>query len=329
MVGLFRRKNPGNAFLLLFYGLILKFPIFLHPRLPETSPDDSYLYGQVLKFLFSFTGKTAIVYSVISFLLLFLQASLFNRICNHHKLLGKSTFLPGMSYILITSLFPAWNFFSAALLINSLMMWVWYRMLNLYNSPQPGSAIFNIGVLIGVASMLYFPSLAFTVLMLFALVIMRPLRIREWIVGLIGVTIPYYFLFILLFLSDKWKWSIVFPKIHFGLPIIPTNIWLTVSMVLLVIPFVIGGFLVQANLTKMLIQVRKAWSLLLLYLMVATLTIFINADPVYQTWIFTAIPFAAFHSSAYFYPQQRLFPNLLHWLTFGFVIILFYTRLAQ
>jgi len=100
-------------------------------------------------------------------------------------------------------------------------------------------------------------------------------------------------------------------------------------MALLVIPFVIGGFLVQANLTKMLIQVRKAWSLLLLYLMVSTLIIFMNPDPVYQTWLFTTIPFAAFHSAVYFFPHQRLFPNILHWLTVSFVIILFYTRLAQ
>jgi hypothetical protein len=329
VVGLFRRKNPGNAFLLLFYGLILKFPIFLHPQLPANSPIDSYLYSQVLKFLYSFTGNSPVVYSILTFLLIFLQASLFNRICNHHKLLGKSTFLPGMSYLLITSLFTSWNFLSAPLLVNSLMMWVWYRMLNLYNSAQPGSAIFNIGVLIGVTSMLYFPAITFTVLMLFALVIMRPFRIREWIVGLIGVTIPYYFLFILLFLSDKWKWSIVFPKFRFSLPVIPTNVWITVSMVLLVVPFIIGGFLVQSNLTKMLIQVRKAWSLLLLYLLINTLIIFVNADPTYQAWMLTAIPFAAFHSAVYFYPHQRLFPNLLHWLSFTFVIILFYTRLAQ
>jgi hypothetical protein len=329
VVGLFRRKNPGNAFLLLFYGLILKFPIFLHPRMPVNSTEDNYLYGQIIKFLFSITGNAPAVYSVISFLLLFLQASLFNRISNHHKLLGKSNFLPGMSYLLVTSLLTSWNFFSAPLLINSLMMWVWYRMLNLYSSTLPGSAIFNIGVLIGLASMLYFPAITFSILMLLALLIMRPFRIREWIVGLIGVTIPYYLLFILLYLSDKWKWSIVFPKVRFSLPIIPTDVWLTVSMSLLVIPFVIGGFLVQSNLTKMLIQVRKAWSLLLLYLMVSTLIIFMNPDPVYQTWIFTAIPFAAFHSAVYFYPQQRLFPNILHWLTFSFVIILFYTRLGQ
>ncbi len=329
MVGLFRRKNPGNAFLLLFYGLILKFPIFLHPSLPIRSSSDSYLYAQVVKFLHSFTGEAPLFYSVITFLLLFLQASLFNRICNHHKLLPKPNFLPGMSYLLVTSLFLSWNSFSPPLLINSLMMWVWYRMLNLYNSQQPGSAVFNIGILIGLSSMVYFPSIFFAVIMLFALVIMRPFRIREWIVGLIGITIPYYFLFILLYLSGKWHWRIILPEFNFRLPIIPTSIWITIGMVLLVVPFVLGGFFVQGNLNKMLIQVRKSWSLLLLYLIIQVGIIFVNADPEYRNWMLTVLPFAAFHSAAYYYPSQRLFANILHWVIFSFVIILFYTRLGQ
>ena len=324
MVGLFRRKNPGNAFLLLFYGLILKFPIFLNPRLPVVSENDNYLYRQILKFIFSFTVQTPVVFSIITFLLLFLQASLFNRISNHHKLLAKPNFLPGMAYMLVTSLFISWNYFSAPLLVNTFMMWIWYRMLNVYNSQQPGSAIFNIGILLGLTSMVYFPAIFFTILLLFALLIMRPFRMREWAVGIIGITIPYYFLFILLYLTGKWNWSIVFPRIDFSLPIIPTSIWITVSMALLVAIFIMGGFYVQANLSKMLIQVRKSWSLLLLYLIVVTGIIFIDGDEEYRNWMLTALPFAAFHSAAYFYPSQKLIPSVLHWVVFLYVIILMY-----
>lgn len=324
MVGLFRRKNPGNAFLLLFYGLILKFPIFLNPRLPVVSDNDNYLYRQILKFVYSFTGQTPVVFSIITFLLLFLQASIFNRVASHHKLLAKPNFLPGMAYMLVTSLFVSWNYFSAPLLVNTFMMWIWYRMLNLYNSHQPGSAIFNIGILIGLTSMVYFPAIFFTVLMLFTLLIMRPFRLREWIVGIIGITIPYYFLFILLYLTGKWKWSIIFPPIDFSLPIIPTSIWITISMALLVAIFIMGGFYVQANLSKMLIQVRKSWSLLLLYLIVVTGMIFIDGDEEYRNWMLTALPFAAFHSAAYFYPSQKLIPSILHWIVFLYVIVLMY-----
>jgi hypothetical protein len=279
----------------------------------------------VLQFLLSFAGSTGIVFSFLSFFILFIQASLFNRIANHHKLFPKPNFLAGMSYLLVTSLIPSWNYFSAPLLVNLLMIWAWYRMLNLYSSNQPGGAIFNIGILIGFCSMLYFPSIVFALLMLFALVTMRPFRIREWIIGLIGVTTPYYFLFIVLYLGGNWSWALIFPPLKFRLPMLPSSIWITVSIALLVIPFIIGGFFVQNNLSKMLIQVRKSWSLLLLFLMIAASTIFINADAMYTNWVLTALPFAAFHASAYYFPPQRLFPALLHWITFGFVVVLLYT----
>jgi hypothetical protein len=328
VVGLFKRKNPGNAILLLIYALVLKFPVFLHPRVPVPSQTDSYLYSRVLNFLLTITGGAGVVFSLLSFFILFIQASLFNRIANHHKLFPKPNFLAGMAFILVTSLVPSWSFFSAPLLVNLLMIWAWYRMLNLYSTNQPGAAIFNIGIIIGVCTMLYFPAIVFTLLMLFALVTMRPFRIREWIIGLIGVTTPYYFLFIFLYLGGNWSWNIILPAVKFQLPRLPTSVWLTVSIALLVIPFIIGGFFVQNNLNKMLIQVRKGWSLLLLFLMIGATIIFMNNDADYTNWMLTALPFAAFHSSAYYFPVQRLFAGILHWLIFGFVIVLMYTTVS-
>lgn len=328
MVGLFKRKNPGNAILLLIYALVLKFPIFLYPRVPVASPTDGYLYSRVLNFLLTVTGSTGIVFSLLSFFILFIQASLFNRIANHHKLFPKPNFLPGMAFILVTSLIPSWSFFSAPLLVNLLMIWAWYRMLNLYSTTQPGAAIFNIGILIGICTMLYFPSIVFAVLMLFSLVTMRPFRIREWIIGLIGVTTPYYFLFIFLYLGGSWNWNIVLPAVKFHLPALPSSVWITASIALLVIPFIIGGFFVQNNLNKMLIQVRKSWSLLLLFLMIGAVIIFMNNDAEYTNWMLTALPFAAFHASAYYFPVQRLFAGILHWIIFGFVIVLMYTTIS-
>jgi hypothetical protein len=324
VVGLFKRKNPGNAFLLLIYALILKFPIFLNPSVPVPSATDSYVYSRVLQFLLTLAGGGGILFSILSFIILFIQASLFNRIANHHKLFPKPNFLAGMSYLLVTSLIPSWSYFSAPLLVNLLMIWAWYRMLNLYSTHQPGAAIFNIGLLIGFCTMLYFPAIVFTVLMLFALVTMRPFRIREWIIGLIGVTTPYYFLFIILFLAGNWSWSIIFPAVQFHLPALPKSVWITVSIALLVLPFIIGGFFVQNNLNKMLIQVRKGWSMLLLFLMIAATVIFMNDDAAYTNWMLTALPFAAFHASAYYFPSQKIFPLVLHWIIFGFILVMSY-----
>jgi len=324
VIGILKQKNPGNALVLVVYAVLLKFSIFLHPTAPALHPEDNYLYRLILHTLDSLFHKSSLLYAILTFLILLSQATLFNRICNHHKLLPKANFLPGMSYILVTSLLQDFDHFSAPLLINSIMIWIWYRMMELYNSPRPGSSIFNIGVWTGVVSLLYIPAMAFLLLVLCALLTMRPFRIREWLVGLLGFTFPYYFLFLILYLSGNWNWRDMLPRIVFTLPVMPSSIWITLGIVFLVVPFMIGGYFVQNNLNKVLIQIRKGWSLLLLFLMVAVVIILLNRANSYENWIVTAVPFAAFHAAAYYYPAKKTGPLILHWLIVAYIFAINY-----
>ncbi len=324
MIGIFKQKNPANALLLPAYALVLKFSLFLHPVAPLLQKEENYLYRLILRTLDSLFSGNALCFSILTFLLLCFQATLFNRICNHHKVLPKPNFLPGMCYIYITSLLPDWNHFSAPLLINLIMIWVWHRMMELYNSQRPGSAIFAIGVWTGIVSLLYIPAVAFILLVLFGLITMRPFRIREWFVGLLGFTFPYYFLFLALYLSGHWSWSDIVPHIVFTVPALPDSVWVTLGIAWLVIPFIIGGVFVQNNLSKMLIQIRKSWSLLLLFLLVAVVIILINRVNSYENWIVLAPPFAAFHAAAWYYPTRRTVVVILHWLIVGYILFMNY-----
>jgi hypothetical protein len=324
VIGIFRQKSPANALILLIYALVLKFHLFLHPVAPVLDTNDNYLYRLILNALVSVFHHVNILYSILTFLLLFSQATLFNRIFNHHKVLPKPTYLPGMSYILITSLLPDWDHFSAPLLINTIMIWVWYRMMDLYNSQRPGTAIFNIGIWTGIVSLLYIPAMSFLLLVLSGLLTMRPFRIREWLVGLLGFTFPYYFLFLILYLSSQWKWAEIVPSVVFKVPAFPSSIWIAMGMAWLLIPFIIGGYFVQKNLSKFLIQTRKSWSLLLLFLFVAVIIILITRGNSYENWIFMAVPFAAFHAAAYYYPTRTTGPLILHWLIVVYILFMHY-----
>jgi hypothetical protein len=153
---------------------------------------------------------------------------------------------------------------------------------------------------------------------------MRPFRIREWFVGLLGFTFPYYFLFLILFLTGHWSWSNIVPHLIFLLPARPASIWLTLGIAWLVIPFIIGGYFVQKNLNKVLIQIRKSWSLLLLFLMVAVVIILINEVNSYENWIVMAVPFAAFHAAAYYYPNKTTGPLILHWMIVAYIMMMNY-----
>ena len=68
MIGVFKQKNPGNAFILLIYALILKFPIFLHAPAPLRQEEDNYLYRLVLKLLLPAGGEKGFFYGLLVFL---------------------------------------------------------------------------------------------------------------------------------------------------------------------------------------------------------------------------------------------------------------------
>ena len=323
MVGIFKQKNPGNTLLLLLYALVLKFPSFLHPAPPLELAGDHYLYKQLVHFLES-VRLPLILYSLLTFALIFGQALLLNRICNAQKMIAKPTYLPAMAFVLINSLFVEWSQFSAPLLINTFLIWIFYRMMTLYNESQAGNAIFNIGLLLGIITMLYHPAVAFVLLVLFTLFIMRPFRIQEWVIALLGVTTPYYFLALILYFTNQWSWQHLIPSLSFNFPRMPTSVFTTISIVLLVIPFIIGGVFVQNNLNKMLIQVRKGWSLLLIMLMISISVILIDGNTDYVNWILCVVPISAFHSAAYFYPVNRTLPAVIHWITFAYAIYINY-----
>ncbi len=324
MIGIFKQKASTNALILFIYALVLKFSLFLHPFPPVLHAEDNYIYRYVLTVLNSLFGHSALAYSILSFIILFSQATLLNSICNYHKMLPRANYLPAMCYILITSLLPDWGHFSAPLLINSIIIWCWYRMVALYNSSSPVTAIFNIGLFLGLATLLYVPAMAFLVLLFFALLIMRPFRIQEWFVGFIGFTSPYYFLILILYFVHQLHWANLVPHIQFTFPAIPQSVWIVAAISLLVIPFIVGGIYVQNNLNKMLIHVRKSWSLLLAFLIAAVLVIIINKAGSYENWIVTAMPFAVFHSAAYYYPQNKFLVGVLHWVSFSVAIVINY-----
>ncbi|MEO8583660.1 MAG: hypothetical protein ABI415_07675, partial [Flavitalea sp.] len=180
MVGIFRQKNPGNSILLLIYGLVLKFGILLRPSAPVRSVEDHYLYLLLFRLLDSFHIPN-VVFGLIAFILLFFQASLLNKIFADLKMLPKPNYLPGMAYLLLSSLFVEWNHFSAPLLVNTLLIFTFYRMVSLYNISKPLGAIFNIGLMMGFVTLLYQPAILFVLMLPFTLFIMRPFRSREWL----------------------------------------------------------------------------------------------------------------------------------------------------
>ena len=71
MVGIFKQRSSGNAFVLLLYALVLKFPLFLHPVAFLESKNSNYIYQLVSGLLSPLVSHAPVVLSVIAFILYF------------------------------------------------------------------------------------------------------------------------------------------------------------------------------------------------------------------------------------------------------------------
>jgi len=302
-------------------GILIKLPIFTNPPPPPvTDGDSAILYREFVEWLKSTSNNDSLIFSVVTYLFLFTQALQLNSLVNRNRMMQRANFLSAAAYLVITSLMPEWNHFSAPLVINTLVLFIFSGLFNIANQYSIKASVFNMGVAVGISSFIFFPSLVLFFWLIFALMVMRSIKLNEWLICLLGVTTPYYFYAAYLFFSNKWSWENLVQPVEVALPVPGQSLWLAIGGLLLIIPFLLGGYFVQENLRKMLIQVRKNWSVLLLYLLLAFFIPFINSSQSFHAWVLITVPFAAFHACAYFYPIKRWLPLVIFFITIGYVL---------
>lgn len=157
MTGIFKANNPSNNFLLFIYGLLLKLPVFLNPSVPVVQQPDGLFYTIFLKWLQPIGSSFPMIYPLLTFVLLYTQALMLNKVVSGNRLLNKPGYLTAMSYLLITSLFSEWFNLSAPLMINTLMIWILSELCKLNNHPNPKTILFNIGIVTGIAAFFISP----------------------------------------------------------------------------------------------------------------------------------------------------------------------------
>ena len=135
---------------------------------------------------------------------------------------------------------------------------------------------------------------------------------------------PYYFLAALVFLTDRWK-GYHFPGFTITVPAFRQTAWASYTAVILVLlSILIGIYFIQHNMRRQIVQARKSWNLIFLYLLVAFFVPFLNASKGFDYWILTAVPIAAISGTTFFYPDRKIIPMVIHWGMVAICIVMGY-----
>lgn len=258
MLNLFRQNTALSALLLLVLAFALKLPVFFWPH-PYTFIQTAPLANTVFTFLQTFPNYLFLSY-VIASVLLVAQALFLNYIVVQHGILYRDTFLPGLFFILVNSLYPQQAELTPQLISNTFILLMFQRLCFLYESPNPLLIVLDAGMYLGMALLFNYDVAVFLPFILISVVIFTSFNFRYLILSVLGITIPLYFAAIIFYLTNNLTTVIEFTK-HSLERTLLTSVFggydLLIPAIILVPLLAISAFNLQLNFFRNKVKTRR------------------------------------------------------------------------
>lgn len=251
---------------------------------------------------------------VFSLILLLGSAIYANLIVNNRRMFGQRHSLLALSILLFTGLFPGTNLQLPALLLMPVQIAIFSQLTQLYQTQNPRSVIFNVGMLAGAGYLLYHPFVFLLPGCFVGLAYMRPFRLAEWLLLLISMFTPLYFILSGEYLFDNW-----YPQrhlIHFPVQSLTFKLgaywWTAIGVILIWLMAAFSAW--QLLLRRMVIQGRKNWYSLLMMALFAIPGIVIPFGNHNSMLSLLAFPLSGLLSNAFATDKKSIGQLLLFWL---------------
>ena len=330
MVSIFRSYHPAVIFLLLLYTVLLRLVLFVEPVVFQV-PENTNLFSHVTyNALATFIGDQNFSYHIISTALIFFQALYFNYLINYYRILQKSSYLPAFSFILVSSLFIEFTLLTSALIANTFLLFALARIFAWYKKDKVTGPIFDTAFLISIASLFFFPYAVFVLFVLAALTVLRPFSIREYVIVLIGIVLPYYFLGVYFFWMNQlpeFLSTLIISELRFNAEVMERSTRILTVGIPVMAVLAWTALYIQANLFRMVVQVRNYLIVFVWFFIVGILSLLIQFKGELFHFIWLTIP--AGLAFAFFFAEfrRRWVSEIVH--LFLILAILFFQYLCR
>ncbi len=258
-------------------------------------PNGMPLYDLAVYFLSFMPAWSGLL---IGFILVTTQAIHLSLVLNKHEVLYKQSWLPALMYLMMAGLLPPFLWFHPLLFVNSILIFVLDRLFSLYKNPSPLKPAFDAAFLLSLAALFYLPAVILIVFYFLCMIILRPFSWREWMAGVMGLFLPFFFAFLFYFLNDELLsfYERVFISgikrqidlKHFF------NVEYTFSLSLAGIYFILSLLKLQTNYFKNVTKARLVQQLLVLLIPICVLSVLVSRDELLFRFNTLAIPFSVY-----------------------------------
>lgn len=252
--------------------------------------------------------------NVLSLLMLLGSAFYANVVANNRRLFQHRSLLVAVCILLFCSLFPGSNVELPALLVLPLIIGCFAALTRLYQTDQARSHIVNAGILAGLSYLLYHPALLLIPACFIGLAHMRPFRPAEWMLLLVGLLTPAYFVLAIEFLTDHWQPTRHLPHLQGTRLAVPHTLYGWVAAGIAVLWLLLGFASWNQQTRRKVIQIRKNWYTLLFMGMLLTPAMLLWPDHLYGVLALLSFPVGCLLASAFAAEGKGIGQLLFFWL---------------
>lgn len=320
IISTFKNSQPAS-FVIIPVLLVILWWLSWHGSSENLVQNPMPLYNLVVGTL---SGFPLWVMGFLGCLITISQTLHLNYVVGKHEVLYKNSYLPALFFILLLGIIPSFIVFSPVLLVNSIFIFILDKLFKLYKSPSPLPIIFDVSFLTGIATLVYLPSISLMLLIAVAIFILKPFSWRDWLVGLLGVIIPFFFTFVFYFWNDGLDElrQRFFPESirqlwdSEGLMLQGYRITLVVISVL----FVLTMVRIRQNFYKNVTRIRNFQQVVFIFLLVAIASLAFTGSVAVYRFSILAIPLAIMISYYFLSNKKAWWNEVLFWVIVGTLI---------
>ena len=325
MLSLFRSNNPAVVIFYLLYLILFRVCFsFL-----SVNADFVFEHHEPLSaLLFSFFKNTSTGYPTISLVLsavfCFIQALLVNGIVNENKILAKKNYVAGALFIVFASFFKESLLLTPSSIALTFIILCTARIFSLVRKEKSYGDIFDVGFLVAIAALFYFPCVLFILFAYIGLSTVRPFNYREWIIVLLGFLSPFLLVFTYYYWNDKAALLLAdMANVH------PQG-WLIRGSFELSDKIVIGGMaictvicltLLPGSLYSSLIQVRKFANTLVVFVVLVIVAIALQQTIHLSHLVLLALPLGIITSMVLMQIKRNWLTEVMHIILILLVLV--------
>lgn len=320
MSQIIKNNTPFTAIILFIYTLLVHLQGLFHPELPVAS-DNAFVFSTVLNGLNGIFFNSPYAYAILTVIMIFGQAIYLNAVTANRKLFTKPTYVVAFMYITLSAIWRPFFTFSEVLLANWFLIMALDMLLTLNQTSRPQINIFNAGLAIGIAGILHFPTLIFFVLLYVAMSLLRNFSLGEWLIGILGVFTPVYFMVGLCYLFDGLHLLQQWPILGFALPRRIDNPMYIIGLLFgIILLFSMGTYSLQLYIKKIGLFARRSWTVVAAYFIFSVIVAILTNFSIKSAWLISIPALSIIIAPVFYNEKTKGFSNFAFYFSLLYMI---------